>query len=229
MKPSVDISDDAFKAALLEMAKSATVDQTSHPFSRVIRTLAEAMGVSHLVWAFGVPVEGGVTMIAGTTCNASPAALLALTAFQAATKRHAKMRGEKLNTAEPLDVVLKDTPSATPEAPIERARAQVLVDALSKCEQRYRNVRNAIGNLEPSNRIQELTFRRVESALHEADGLLGCLRRLVPHATPNQVYRAFGAPGDFGYYTVIGDALARVYGLRGIDDVRVEPEEGGAE
>ena len=47
--------------------------------------------------------------------------------------------------------------------------------------------------------------------LREAVELVRCLRRLVPHCTVEQIHKAFGAPGDFGYETAIGDALARFY------------------
>lgn len=45
----------------------------------------------------------------------------------------------------------------------------------------------------------------------EAVELIGCLRRLVPGRTTREVHAAFGAPGDFGYETPIGQALAAVY------------------
>jgi hypothetical protein len=48
-------------------------------------------------------------------------------------------------------------------------------------------------------------------ALREAVALVCCLRRLVDGKTPNEIHQAFGAPGDFGYDTPIGDALARLY------------------
>jgi hypothetical protein len=53
------------------------------------------------------------------------------------------------------------------------------------------------------------------SALREAVELCRILRRVVPHLSLNQIYQAFGAPGDFGYETAIGDALATLY--RGSD------------
>lgn len=49
------------------------------------------------------------------------------------------------------------------------------------------------------------------TTLREAVVLVGCLRRLVPHATLDEIHRAFGAPGDFGYETVLGEALSRLY------------------
>lgn len=45
----------------------------------------------------------------------------------------------------------------------------------------------------------------------EAVELVGCLRRLVEWSSPAAIHHAFGAPGDFGYDTPIGDALAKLY------------------
>lgn len=50
--------------------------------------------------------------------------------------------------------------------------------------------------------------------VREAAELVRCLRRLLAGRTVEEIHRAFGAPGDFGYETPIGDALARVYGVR---------------
>lgn len=47
--------------------------------------------------------------------------------------------------------------------------------------------------------------------LREAEELVRCLRRLVGFCTPDDIHKAFGAPGDFGYETPIGAALAKVY------------------
>lgn len=41
--------------------------------------------------------------------------------------------------------------------------------------------------------------------------LIGCLRRLTEQSTREQIYRAFGAPGDFGYHTLLGAALSSYY------------------
>ena len=48
--------------------------------------------------------------------------------------------------------------------------------------------------------------------LRETVELVRCLRRLVGDATTTEIHRAFGSPGDFGYETPIGAALAKVYG-----------------
>lgn len=51
----------------------------------------------------------------------------------------------------------------------------------------------------------------VAEKLREAIELCRCLRRLVPDCDVRAIHRAFGAPGDFGYETPIGEALSRVY------------------
>ncbi len=50
-------------------------------------------------------------------------------------------------------------------------------------------------------------------SLREAQYLTSCLRRLLEagHFTTEQLHRAFGAPGDFGYETPIGAALSETY------------------
>src|SRR5690606_16403313 len=63
-----------------------------------------------------------------------------------------------------------------------------------------------IASDEDENQVYSLT-----SALREAITLVGCLRRLVADRSVSEIHRAFGAPGDFGYETLIGDALYRTY------------------
>jgi hypothetical protein len=50
--------------------------------------------------------------------------------------------------------------------------------------------------------------------LREAVELVRCLRRLAAGRTVDELHKAFGAPGDFGYETPVGAALAKVYGVR---------------
>jgi hypothetical protein len=79
----------------------------------------------------------------------------------------------------------------------------VLVDALRKREPIYRDAYDDVRDrIEDSEMVYHL---------REAVTLVSCLRRLVQHATVEQIHQAFGAPGDFGYETEIGDALARTY------------------
>lgn len=49
--------------------------------------------------------------------------------------------------------------------------------------------------------------------LRECIELARCLRRLVSKLSVQDVHKAFGAPGDFGYETPIGEALAKKYGV----------------
>jgi hypothetical protein len=47
--------------------------------------------------------------------------------------------------------------------------------------------------------------------LREAVELVRCLSRLVDGRTVCELHQAFGAPGDFGYESVIGAALDATY------------------
>lgn len=60
-------------------------------------------------------------------------------------------------------------------------------------------------------RSREVTLKTAGE--YEAAELIGCLRRLVAGASISyaDLQRAFGAPGNWGYETPIGDALAQVY------------------
>lgn len=85
----------------------------------------------------------------------------------------------------------------------------VLAKALSSRQADFRNAIDRLRELSPSaneNEVYELT-----SQLREAIELVGCARRLLAGRTVNEVHAAFGAPGDFGYDTPIGDALAALY------------------
>jgi hypothetical protein len=54
------------------------------------------------------------------------------------------------------------------------------------------------------------TERAIET-LREAVYLAACLRRLLDGRTLQEIHKAFGAPGDFGYQTLIGDTLYKTY------------------
>lgn len=85
-----------------------------------------------------------------------------------------------------------------------------LVDALAAREREYRAALERLADFAP----EESGAARVsECLLCEAIEIVRCARRMVPACTLEQVHAAFGAPGDFGYETPIGAALARVYGL----------------
>lgn len=66
-----------------------------------------------------------------------------------------------------------------------------------------------VASAETENEVYDLTV-----TLKKAVVLCGCLRRMVEERAPMEVHRSFGAPGDFGYESSIGSALASVYGLR---------------
>ena len=81
---------------------------------------------------------------------------------------------------------------------------KALVDALSK---RQRDIRDLADRLPDDSD----DARHDLALLREIAELVGCLRRLVDGRTATEIHKAFGAPGDFGYGTPIGDALAKVY------------------
>ena len=81
---------------------------------------------------------------------------------------------------------------------------ETLVNAMKRRESDYVN---ALAVARSGHDMDDETV----SALREAIELTRCLRRLVPGMDVVAIHRAFGAPGDFGYDTPIGDALARTY------------------
>lgn len=89
------------------------------------------------------------------------------------------------------------------------------MDALDKAlVSRARAYRAALDALEACAREEDEEAASLAAReLREAIELVACLRRLLAGRTVEEVHRAFGAPGDFGYETPIGAALARVYGV----------------
>lgn len=83
---------------------------------------------------------------------------------------------------------------------------KVLVDALN---QRQRDLGELV------SKVRDLDHPEIGGVaiqdLREAVELVGCLRRLVSGRTLEEIHKAFGAPGDFGYEHPIGDALYRLY------------------
>ena len=57
----------------------------------------------------------------------------------------------------------------------------------------------------------ETEVHELTSTLRDAVYLVSCLRRLTRGRSPREIHDAFGAPGDFGYQTPLGDALFRLY------------------
>lgn len=89
--------------------------------------------------------------------------------------------------------------------------ASTLVDALLKRERAYADALERLRALAPpetEDEVHELT-----RTLRDAVEMSRCLRRLVPGRTVEELHGAFGAPGDFGYETPIGHALAVLYGV----------------
>ncbi len=83
--------------------------------------------------------------------------------------------------------------------------SRVLGDALARREKDYRDALNAVRDSgDPS-------VAAAVWPLREAIELVGCLRRLVAGRSLQELHAAFGAPGDLGYDTPIGDALAQLY------------------
>jgi hypothetical protein len=82
-----------------------------------------------------------------------------------------------------------------------------LVDALRKREREYYE---ALGKLE-SFADEDDEARKSARELREAVEMVRVLRRIVPSCDLKAIHSAFGAPGDFGYDTPVGDALSRLY------------------
>jgi len=99
---------------------------------------------------------------------------------------------------------------STPKA--AEANKRLLANALMLREAEYSSALERIDHVVDDNP----DARRAANTLREAIELVRCLRRLVPNVSLGEVYRAFGAPGDFGYETPIGNALSRLY--RGDED-----------
>jgi hypothetical protein len=82
-----------------------------------------------------------------------------------------------------------------------------LVEAIMQRERAYEAARDRMRDaVENDPEAWEATVE-----MREAIELCRCLCRLVPACSVTDIHRAFGAPGDFGYETLIGDALARLY------------------
>ena len=84
--------------------------------------------------------------------------------------------------------------------------SDILANAIQGRERTYREALDLI-----RSRAEDLDEEFDDRLPREAIELVSCLRRLVQSCTVDQVHRAFGSPGDFGYDTPIGDALAEVY------------------
>lgn len=86
---------------------------------------------------------------------------------------------------------------------------EALVSALLQTERDYSA---AIDRLRSMDAVENSSDAWGDTGrLREAVELVRCLRRLVAGVPVGEIHRAFGAPGDFGYETPIGDALYRLY------------------
>lgn len=84
--------------------------------------------------------------------------------------------------------------------------SDILANAIRGREQLYREALDRA-----RERAEELGEEFSDQCPREAIELVGCLRRLVSQCTVTQIHQAFGAPGDFGYDSPIGDALSHTY------------------
>lgn len=98
----------------------------------------------------------------------------------------------------------------------EKAR---LVRVLHERELRLRDAVDRLRDLdldgtdEQEEKIErnQSEVRAIAALLREASVLVGCLRRMTDKCASDEIFRAFGAPGDFGYDTPVGDALYAFY------------------
>lgn len=99
---------------------------------------------------------------------------------------------------------------STPKTPEMRMNAsRILEMAIQDREKDYQRALNKIEpTVEASPDLLDQLF-----ALREAIFLVRCMRELIQYCELKEIHAAFGAPGDFGYHTKIGDALARTYGV----------------
>ena len=81
---------------------------------------------------------------------------------------------------------------------------QSLQLALSKRERDY------TAAIDRVRALDVIADRDIE-ALRESAFLIRCMRALLEGRTVEEVYRAFGSPGDFGYESTIGVALLATY------------------
>ncbi len=85
-----------------------------------------------------------------------------------------------------------------------------MTDLQQALQKRTNEYSAAIDRLREATESDSELYDRV-SELREAVELTRCLRRLLDGRNVREIHAAFGAPGDFGYDTPIGDALARAY------------------
>lgn len=93
--------------------------------------------------------------------------------------------------------------------PISETHARALAEALYKSNNRFCYDLERLRHLASPETVDEVDS--LTRDLRDAIEFSRCLRRLVPELTADQIHRAFGAPGDFGYETPLGAALHDIY------------------
>ena len=90
---------------------------------------------------------------------------------------------------------------------------RALADALTARGSEYASAVDRLIALIESDHEDDTEASDAARLLREAVELVRVLRRLAADRSVDEIHKAFGAPGDFGYGTPIGDALARIYGV----------------
>lgn len=88
-------------------------------------------------------------------------------------------------------------------------RFAALESALVSREKDYREAIDRLEKLATPETEDEICA--LKWTFREAVEVVRCTRRLTQGRTLSEIHAAFGAPGDFGYDSLIGDALARTY------------------
>lgn len=117
---------------------------------------------------------------------------------------------------ETAEIAARAAEAAGCGTPKEAAALGVLIGVLIDRERDYEAALEEMRTLPLANDEQFFGHRR---ALREAVELARVARRLLwGRVGVREVHAAFGAPGDWGYETEIGRALATIYGTPGGDE-----------
>lgn len=94
-----------------------------------------------------------------------------------------------------------------------------LVRALDAEAQGYADVLHRLGEIADGDDVEGTPespeLHDLAQRLRNGAELLRVLRRLVAGRSRRELHDAFGAPGDWGYDTPLGDALHRLYRGKG--------------
>ena len=88
-------------------------------------------------------------------------------------------------------------------------KSETLATALDREAQGFDRAVRRLRELADDGAPQEI--HDLARTLRNASELVRTLRRLAGGRTAQEIHGAFGAPGDWGYDTPVGDALARLY------------------